>query len=101
MLFAKKYEKCKEGKKMSPTNIKLSDIFKDISVPDELCGAYIYKTDADQTERSMDITITDTKIIPYGVIEDFKAVVCSKYSLNIFIFSSCCETRTFSFWKTH
>ena len=70
---------------MSPTSLKLSDIFKDMDLSPELCDALIYKTDANQAERSMDVTITDTKIIPYGVIEDFKAAVCEKYSLSKFV----------------
>ncbi len=70
---------------MSPTSLKLSDIFKDVEISAELNDALIFKTDANQAERSMDITITDTKIIPYGVIEDFKAAVCEKYNLNRFV----------------
>ena len=70
---------------MSPTSLKLSDIFKDMDLAPELCDALIYKTDANQAERSMDVTITDTKIIPYGIIEDFKSAVCEKYSLSKFV----------------
>ena len=70
---------------MSPTSLKLSDIFKEMTIAPELEDALIFKTDANQAERTMEITITDTKIIPYGVIEDFKAEVCQRYSLNKFV----------------
>jgi len=67
---------------MSPTNVKLSDLFKDVEISEELSNTYIYKTDANQAERTMDITVISSEIIPYGVIEDFKALVCEKYRLN-------------------
>lgn len=67
---------------MSPTNIKLSDIFKGVDIPDELSDLYIYRTDADKKGRSMDITVMADGLIPYGIIEDFKRTVCEKFRLN-------------------
>ncbi len=67
---------------MSPTNIKLSDIFVGVDIPDELADLYIYKTDANKQERSMDITVMADGLIPYGIIEDFKRTVCGKFRLN-------------------
>jgi len=70
---------------MSPTNVKLSDIFSGIEIPDELNENYILKTDADSSARSMDITLSTEKIIPYGIIEDFKRAVVEKYNLGKFV----------------
>ncbi len=70
---------------MSPTSLKLSDIFKDIEIPQELDNTYIYKTDANSNERSMDITLSTSEIIPYDVIEEFKKHILSRYSLNKFV----------------
>ena len=47
---------------MSPTNVKLSDIFSGIEIPDELNENYILKTDADSSARSMDITLSTEKM---------------------------------------
>ncbi len=67
---------------MSPTSVKLSDIFKGIEIPEELNENYILKTDADSNNRTMDITLSVNKIIPYGIIEDFKRQVAQKFNLN-------------------
>ena len=70
---------------MSPTNVKLADIFKTVQVPPELSDAYIYSSDANSGERTMTITVVSENIIPYEVIENFKKEVCKKYSLSGFI----------------
>ncbi len=70
---------------MSNTNLRLADIFKGIEIDEALNDAVISKTEANQAERSMNITIESDKIIPYGVIEDFKAAAGEKYDLNKFV----------------
>ncbi len=70
---------------MSTTNPGLSDIFKEVETDSRLAEAKIIKTDANQAERTMDITVAAAALIPYGVIEDFKAAVCARYSLNKFV----------------
>ncbi|MBO7288898.1 MAG: PolC-type DNA polymerase III [Clostridia bacterium] len=67
---------------MSPTSVRLSDIFKGIEIPEELNENYILKTDADSNSRTMDITLSTNKIIPYGIIEDFKRLVAQKFNLS-------------------
>ncbi len=67
---------------MSPTNISLADIFVGVDIPAELARLYIYKTDANKQDRSMDITVMADCLIPYGIIEDFKRMVCEKFRLN-------------------
>lgn len=70
---------------MSPTNIKLSDIFKGYDIPSELSEVCIYTTDASSADRSMTVTVTSDTIIPYEVIEDFKKGVAEKYNLSSFL----------------
>ncbi len=70
---------------MSPTSLKLCDIFKGFEIPEALCDVHIFSTDADSQKRSMNITVTSEKIIEYLVIEDFKAKVKEKYNLSSFI----------------
>ena len=70
---------------MSPTNVKLGDIFKGVEIPDELSEVLIYQTSANSAERSMVITVAAKNVIPYGVIEDFKKLVCRKFNLSGFI----------------
>jgi len=70
---------------MSPTNLRLTDIFRGTEISEELNNTYVYKTDANQSERSMDITITSDHIIPYEDIEEFKHLICEKYSLSKFV----------------
>ena len=67
---------------MSPTIVRLSDIFRGIEIPEELNENYILKTDADSNSRTMDITLSTNKIIPYGIIEDFKRLVAQKFNLS-------------------
>ena len=70
---------------MSPTNVKLSDIFTGIEIPEELNENYILKTDADSQNRSMEITLSTEKIIPYAIIEDFKRLVVERFNLGKFV----------------
>jgi len=70
---------------MSPTNVKLCDIFKGFDIPSELNDVCILSTDANSSERTMDITVTSDTIIPYGIIENFKKDVVKKYSLSSFV----------------
>ena len=70
---------------MSPTNVKLSDIFTGIEIPEELNENYILKTDADSQNRSMEITLSTERIIPYAIIEDFKRLVVEKFNLSKFV----------------
>ena len=57
---------------MSPTSIKLEDIFKGTEIPSELSSLYIYSSEANSNERTMAITLLSESLIPYKVIEDFK-----------------------------
>ena len=70
---------------MSPTSIKLEDIFKGTEIPSELSSLYIYSSEANSNERTMSITLLSESLIPYGVIEDFKALIQAKFSLSKFI----------------
>ena len=70
---------------MSPTNIKLENVFTGASVPDELKNAVIYDTKASASDRKMTVTIASDSLINYGVIEKFKQYIKDKYSLNEFI----------------
>ncbi|MBQ4630787.1 MAG: PolC-type DNA polymerase III [Clostridia bacterium] len=70
---------------MSPTNVKLSDVFPNCEIPEELSDVCIYTTDANATERTMSVTVQATDIIPYGVIENFKKYIAEKYALSSFV----------------
>ncbi len=70
---------------MSPTSIKLEDIFKGTDIPSELSSLYIYSSEANSNERTMSVTLLSESLIPYKVIEDFKSLVQSKFSLSKFI----------------
>ena len=70
---------------MSPTNYKLENLIKGVSVPKELENTAVYQTNADSSSRKMTVTVVSEEIIPYDIIEDYKKAVCSKFSLNEFI----------------
>ena len=70
---------------MSPTTAKLSDLFKGIEIPEELSEVFIYSTDANSVERTMTVTVLSEKIIPYGIIENFKEKIIDIYKLSGFI----------------
>ena len=70
---------------MSPTTIKLENVFTGASIPDELKSAVIYDTKASASDRKMTVTIASDSLINYGVIEKFKQYIKDKYSLNEFI----------------
>ena len=70
---------------MSPTNIKLSDMFTGTDIPKILNKAFIFSTNADAANREMAVTLSSSEIIPYGVIEDFKDKIKERFSLNKFI----------------
>ena len=70
---------------MSPTNVKLCDVFKGIDIPKELSQVCILTTDANSSERTMSVTVTSDKLIPYEIIEEFKKFVTQKYSLSSFV----------------
>ena len=70
---------------MSPTTAKLSDLFKGIEIPEELSDVFIYSTDANSVERTMTVTVLSEKIIPYGIIENFKEKIIDIYKLSGFI----------------
>ncbi len=70
---------------MSPTSIKLEDVFKGTEIPSELSSLYIYSSEANSNERTMSITLLSESLIPYGVIEDFKSLIQTKFSLSKFI----------------
>ena len=70
---------------MSPTTLKLENIFVNADIPDELKEVFVYSTNANSTERTMTIIVSSQKIIPYDVIENFKSYIKGKYSLNQFL----------------
>lgn len=70
---------------MSPTKLRLENIFSGAQIPDELSRAVVYKTNASASERTMVITIASEELISYGVIEDFKKYIKDKYKLASFL----------------
>ena len=70
---------------MSPTTLKLENIFVNADIPDELKEVFVYSTNANSTERTMTIIVSSQKIIPFDVIENFKSYIKGKYSLNQFL----------------
>ena len=48
---------------MSPTNVKLCDIFKGFDIPKELSEVCILTTDANSYERTMLITVASDSVI--------------------------------------
>lgn len=70
---------------MSPTMYKLDSIIKDVPVPAELADTVIYTTNAVSGERKMSVTVVSECLVPYDVIEEYKAAVRSHYKLNEFI----------------
>ena len=70
---------------MSPTNLRLENIFSDAVIPEALSEAVLYDTKANTKERKMIITIASKKLIPYDVIEEFKKYIKEKYNLASFV----------------
>ena len=70
---------------MSPTTLRLENIFSDAIIPSALCDATIYDTKANSNERKMIITIASKSLIPYEIIEEFKKYIKEKYSLTMFV----------------
>ncbi len=70
---------------MSPTNVKLTDIFKGADIPRELSDVYIYSSEANSADRTMSITVLSSELIDYKIIESFKEQICRQYSLSKFI----------------
>ncbi len=70
---------------MSPTTLKLENIFTNADIPDELKDVFVYSTNANSTERTMTITVSAQKLIAYDVIEQFKSYIKQRYSLNQFL----------------
>ena len=70
---------------MSPTNLKLENVFPDASVPEELKDALLFDTKASASDRKMVVTVSSETLINYKVIEDFKSYIKTKYNLNEFL----------------
>jgi len=70
---------------MSPTNYKLENLIKDVEVPSCLKDTVIFTTNANSSERKMEVTVVSEELIPYDIIEDYKKSVCNRYALNEFI----------------
>ena len=70
---------------MSPTSLKLENIFAETVIPAELKDALVYSTSGNAAERTMVITVASQKLIPYDIIENFKNYIKSKFSLNSFL----------------
>ena len=67
---------------MSPTSLKLENIFSGCVIPDELANALVFDTKANASDRKMVITIASRELISYEVIEDFKKYIKEKYMLK-------------------
>ena len=70
---------------MSPTNLRLSNIFSDAIIPEALTDSVIFDTKANAAERTMTITIASEVLIPYDIIEEFKKYIREKYNLVSFL----------------
>ena len=70
---------------MSPTTLRLENIFSDAVIPEALAKAVVYDTKANANERKMIITIAYDELIPYDIIEEFKKYIKEKYSLSLFL----------------
>ena len=70
---------------MSPTSLKLENIFADTVIPQELKDALVYSTSGNASERTMVITVASQKLIPYDIIENFKDYIKNKFLLNSFL----------------
>ncbi|MBQ7901533.1 MAG: PHP domain-containing protein, partial [Clostridia bacterium] len=70
---------------MSPTTLKLENIFGDTVIPPELADALVYSTNGNASERTMVITVASDKLIAYDIIEDFKKYIKNKFKLNSFL----------------
>jgi len=71
---------------MSPTPLTLSELFAKITVPEEIAQARVYNVKASATDRTLDLTLYATELLPYEIIEDFKEsamVQCNLKSLII------------------
>ena len=66
---------------MSPTSMKLSDVFKDILIPRELDDLKIMGVNADSENRKIEVVLVSGRIIHYKIIEDFKSIVARKYNM--------------------
>ncbi len=64
---------------------KLENLIKDVEVPKQLADTVIFKTDANSSERKMEVTVVSHELVPYDVIEEYKKEVCSRYGLSEFI----------------
>ncbi len=70
---------------MSPTTLKLENIFGDTVIPAELADALVYNTSGNASERTMVITVASDKLIAYDIIENFKEYIKNKFRLNSFL----------------
>ena len=66
---------------MSPTPVTIDELFALIDVPEELSGAKIYNVRASATDRTLELTLYSDKLLPYEVIEDFKAKAMAECNL--------------------
>ncbi len=67
---------------MSPTPLTLSELFGKITVPESIAGARVYNIKANADKRALDITLYDEELIPYDIIEDFKAMAMEEFNLS-------------------
>jgi len=70
---------------MSPTTLKLENLFANAVIPQELSDVTVYNTNANSNDRTMTVTVCSQKLIPYDVIEEFKSYIKQKYALNQFL----------------
>ena len=70
---------------MSPTTLKLENLFANAVIPQELSDVTVYNTNANSNDRTMTVTVCSQKLIPYDIIEEFKSYIKQKYALNQFL----------------
>lgn len=70
---------------MSPTNLTLSQLFAKIDVPETISEALVYNIKASAIERTLDITLYATELLPYELIEEFKEKAATESNLNSLI----------------
>lgn len=70
---------------MSPTPITLEELFSAVDVPEELSGARVYNVKASAAERTLELTLYSERLLPYEIIEEFKAKAIDDCNLRSLI----------------
>ncbi len=67
---------------MSPTTLKLTDLFPGIDVPGAIKELKILDVTANAQEKAMNITLLSDRVIDYKVIEGYRARTAEKFGLQ-------------------